>query len=179
VYTAISLSPTMRACTLAVAATFALSAHAFVSQRDMLARQRAASAARIEARAADKHKHKYEPGTGVKNITFSNPKASRAYDVRRCLCAAKSALDFWVNGSAIPEVKFDIGPSWAGLLPISNKTGETRQVYIWVSRLGGVLIASVQLFFWFFPPGPEGSLDDLIFWTNGGVYLPPSFHLSS
>jgi hypothetical protein len=21
-----------------------------------------------------------------------------------------------------------------------------------------------QLFFWFFPPGPEGSLDDLIFW---------------
>lgn len=26
----------------------------------------------------------------------------------------------------------------------------------------------LQLFFWFFPPGPEGSLDDLIFWTNGG-----------
>ncbi|KIJ12909.1 hypothetical protein PAXINDRAFT_14274 [Paxillus involutus ATCC 200175] len=25
------------------------------------------------------------------------------------------------------------------------------------------------LFFWFFPPGPEGSLDDLIFWTNGGL----------
>ena len=22
----------------------------------------------------------------------------------------------------------------------------------------------LQLFFWFFPPGPEGSLDDLIFW---------------
>jgi hypothetical protein len=26
-----------------------------------------------------------------------------------------------------------------------------------------------QLFFWFFPPGPEGSLDDLIFWY--AVYL--------
>ena len=26
----------------------------------------------------------------------------------------------------------------------------------------------MQLFFWFFPPGPQGSLDDLIFWTNGG-----------
>ncbi|KAG6890070.1 hypothetical protein C0992_003168 [Termitomyces sp. T32_za158] len=25
-----------------------------------------------------------------------------------------------------------------------------------------------QLFFWFFPPGPQGSLDDLILWTNGG-----------
>ena len=24
-----------------------------------------------------------------------------------------------------------------------------------------------QLFFWFFPPGPEGSPDDLIFWYAG------------
>jgi carboxypeptidase D len=72
---------------------------------------------------------------GVKNITFSNPKASK----------------FFVDGASIPEVDFDVGPSWAGLLPISGKHNETR-----------------ELFFWFFPPGPEGSLDDLIFWTNGG-----------
>ncbi|KAF8833005.1 alpha/beta-hydrolase, partial [Paxillus ammoniavirescens] len=71
----------------------------------------------------------------VQNITFSNPKAS----------------EFWVDGRALPLVDFDVGPSWAGLLPISNNPNETR-----------------QLFFWFFPPGPEGSLDDLIFWTNGG-----------
>lgn len=70
-----------------------------------------------------------------KNITFSNPKASQ----------------FWVNGSAIPEVDFDVGDSWAGLMPISSAANETR-----------------KLFFWFFPPGPGGSLDDLIFWTNGG-----------
>ncbi|KAF8876000.1 alpha/beta-hydrolase [Infundibulicybe gibba] len=69
------------------------------------------------------------------NITFSNPKASQ----------------FWVNGTNIPEVDFDIGPSWSGLLPISSDPNETR-----------------KLFFWFFPPGPQGSLDDLIFWTNGG-----------
>ncbi|KZP07780.1 alpha/beta-hydrolase [Athelia psychrophila] len=74
-------------------------------------------------------------GGGVKNITFTNPKAS----------------EFYVDGTSIPEVDFDIGPSWSGLLPISNKTGEKR-----------------ELFFWFFPPGPEGSLDDLVFWTNGG-----------
>ncbi|KAI0729999.1 Alpha/Beta hydrolase protein [Fomitopsis betulina] len=74
------------------------------------------------------------PGT-VKNITFSNPRAS----------------EFYVDGATIPLVDWDAGPSWAGLLPISNNTNETR-----------------QLFFWFFPPGPEGSLDDLIFWTNGG-----------
>ncbi|KAF5363862.1 hypothetical protein D9756_001081 [Leucocoprinus leucothites] len=71
----------------------------------------------------------------VKNITFSNPRAS----------------EFFVNGTSIPEVDFDVGPSWAGLLPISGNANETR-----------------KLFFWFFPPGPEGSLDDLIFWTNGG-----------
>ncbi|PVG01434.1 alpha/beta-hydrolase [Serendipita vermifera] len=72
---------------------------------------------------------------GVKNITFSNPKASQ----------------FYVDGASLPQVEFDIGPSWAGLLPISGNANETR-----------------KLFFWFFPPGPQGSLDDLIFWTNGG-----------
>ncbi|KAG6840952.1 hypothetical protein C0991_003012 [Blastosporella zonata] len=69
------------------------------------------------------------------NITFSNPAASQ----------------FYVNGTSIPEVDFDVGPSWSGLLPISSDPNETR-----------------KLFFWFFPPGPQGSLDDLIFWTNGG-----------
>ncbi|KAI0689094.1 alpha/beta-hydrolase [Cytidiella melzeri] len=69
------------------------------------------------------------------NITFANPRAA----------------DFFVDGTTIPEVDFDVGPSWAGLLPISNATNETR-----------------QLFFWFFPPGPQGSADDIVFWTNGG-----------
>ncbi|KAF8835525.1 hypothetical protein BDN67DRAFT_418764 [Paxillus ammoniavirescens] len=38
------------------------------------------------------------------------------------------------------------------------------------SRVHGVDPRALQprLFFWFFPPGPEGSLDNLIFWTNGG-----------
>ncbi|KAH8999463.1 alpha/beta-hydrolase [Lactarius akahatsu] len=71
----------------------------------------------------------------VKNITFANPKASQ----------------FFVDGTTIPEVNFDVGPSWAGLIPISAAPDESR-----------------KLFFWFFPPGLEGSLDDLIFWTNGG-----------
>ncbi|KAF8729774.1 hypothetical protein AX14_006055 [Amanita brunnescens Koide BX004] len=73
--------------------------------------------------------------SGIKNITFSNPLASQ----------------FYVDGSNLPLIDWDVGPSWAGLLPISNDPDETR-----------------KLFFWFFPPGPNGSLDDLIFWTNGG-----------
>ena len=69
--------------------------------------------------------------SGVQNITFSNPTASQ----------------FYVAGANFPEVDFDFGPSWAGLLPISSNAHETR-----------------KLFFWFFPPGPQGSSDDLIFW---------------
>ncbi|KAJ6579578.1 alpha/beta-hydrolase [Mycena vulgaris] len=63
----------------------------------------------------------------------------------------RPARKFFVDGTTIPEVDFDVGPSWSGLMPISANANETR-----------------KLFFWFFPPGPEGSLDDLIFWTNGG-----------
>ena len=35
-----------------------------------------------------------------------------------------------MNGSAIPDVDFDIGPSWAGLLPITGNKNETRRVRI-------------------------------------------------
>ena len=38
-----------------------------------------------------------------------------------------------MNGSAsIPDVDFDIGPSWAGLLPISGDPNETRKVRIYL-----------------------------------------------
>ena len=36
--------------------------------------------------------------------------------------------EFYVNGSAIPDVDFNIGPSWEGLLPISADPNETRKV---------------------------------------------------
>ena len=37
-------------------------------------------------------------------------------------------IAFYVDGTSIPEVDWDIGPSWAGLLPISGNEDETRQV---------------------------------------------------
>ncbi|KAK0490289.1 Alpha/Beta hydrolase protein [Armillaria novae-zelandiae] len=88
-----------------------------------------------------------ERRAGVKNITFSNPKAAGAST-------------------------FDVGPSWSGLMPISSDPNETRKVSD-STRCKTVISSNqhascVQLFFWFFPPGPQGSTDDLIFWTNGG-----------
>lgn len=41
---------------------------------------------------------------------------------------ANRATDFYVDGTTIPEVEFDVGPSYSGLLPISSDPNETRQV---------------------------------------------------
>ena len=65
----------------------------------------------------------------VKNITFSNPKASRAYArVHAPLSLLHTLPEFYVNGATIPEVNFDVGPSWSGLIPISDAANETRKV---------------------------------------------------
>lgn len=58
---------------------------------------------------------------------------------------------FYVDGTTIPEVDWNIGPGWAGLLPISDDKGETRKV---------------NATFYFFPPGPMRHA--LTMWTNGG-----------
>ncbi|KAF7315184.1 Carboxypeptidase [Mycena indigotica] len=68
-------------------------------------------------------------------ITFSNPAAEK----------------FFVDGTTIPDVNFDAGPSWSGLMPISGDPNETR-----------------KLFFWFWPTTNASNTKDLIFWTNGG-----------
>ncbi|KAF2114320.1 carboxypeptidase cpdS precursor [Lophiotrema nucula] len=60
---------------------------------------------------------------------------------------------FAVNGSAgaIPDVDFDIGESYAGLLPISDKANETSELY-----------------FWFFPSASANASDEITIWLNGG-----------
>ncbi|KAF2718767.1 alpha/beta-hydrolase [Polychaeton citri CBS 116435] len=57
---------------------------------------------------------------------------------------------FVVNGTAIPDVDFDIGESYAGLLPISDKAN------------------SSELYFWFFPSGNPLAEDEILIWLNGG-----------
>lgn len=38
---------------------------------------------------------------------------------------------FVVDGTAIPDVDFDVGESYAGLLPISASPDETRKLFFW------------------------------------------------
>ncbi|KAA8911783.1 putative pheromone processing carboxypeptidase [Sphaerosporella brunnea] len=60
--------------------------------------------------------------------------------------------EFYVPGTSIPDVDFDVGESYAGLLPISSKPHETR-----------------KLFFWFFPSVTgKAPTDELVIWLNGG-----------
>lgn len=58
---------------------------------------------------------------------------------------------FAVNGTAIPDVPFDVGESYAGLLPISASPDETR-----------------ELFFWFFPTTNPVCREEITIWFNGG-----------
>ena len=36
-----------------------------------------------------------------------------------------------MNGSNIPDVAFDVGESYAGLLPISSDPNESRKLFFW------------------------------------------------
>ena len=54
---------------------------------------------------------------------------------------------FAVNGTGIPEVDFDVGESYAGLLPISDDPKETR-----------------KLFFWFFPAALDKRPEEIVIW---------------
>ena len=58
---------------------------------------------------------------------------------------------FAVNGSGLPDIPFDIGESYAGLLPISASANESR-----------------QLFFWFFPSPNDAVTDEITIWLQGG-----------
>lgn len=54
---------------------------------------------------------------------------------------------YWVNGSALPEVDFNIGESYSGLLPIDD---------------------SKELFFWFVPTTNPAASEEITIWLNGG-----------
>lgn len=56
-----------------------------------------------------------------------------------------------VNGTAIPEVDFDIGESYAGTLSINGNASNENSLY-----------------FWYFPTDNEAAGDEIVIWLNGG-----------
>ncbi|KAF4826512.1 putative serine carboxypeptidase [Colletotrichum tropicale] len=60
---------------------------------------------------------------------------------------------FYVDGTSIPEVNFNVGESYAGLIPVDATKPEAEQQ---------------KNFFWFFPTENPAGKDDVIIWFNGG-----------
>ncbi len=76
---------------------------------------------------------------------------SSEFPVHTSFASSLIVAEFAVNGSAIPDVDFDIGESYAGLLPISSEANETRELY-----------------FWYFPSTNPLAEDEITIWLNGG-----------
>jgi carboxypeptidase D len=109
----------------ALLAVVAINGHRMTEQ-EMGERQREA-AKRWQASGSESRNIKHN---GVQNITFTNPKASGNWSAtgQHLIRLIYVRSEFYVDGKSLPFVVFDVGPSWAGLLPISNSPNETRQV---------------------------------------------------
>ncbi|KAH8725499.1 Alpha/Beta hydrolase protein [Phaeosphaeriaceae sp. PMI808] len=84
----------------------------------------------------------------IANEPFKNPEIQKR---ATSFFATEKTAPFSVNGTGIPEVPFDVGESYAGLLPISDDPSETR-----------------KLFFWFFPSTQSKAPEEVVIWLNGG-----------
>lgn len=62
----------------------------------------------------------------------------------------RNTTRFAVDGTKIPDVDFDVGESYAGLLPISSAKNAS------------------ELYFWFFPSANPAASDEIVIWLNGG-----------
>jgi carboxypeptidase D len=56
---------------------------------------------------------------------------------------------FAVDGTKIPEVDWDVGESYAGLLPVSQESNETDKLY-----------------FWYFPSTSDDAEEELVIWRK-------------
>ena len=79
---------------------------------------------------------------------FEHPK--KRNDTGTIIPQNANTTKFAVNGRNIPEVSFDVGESYAGLLPISSKPNAS------------------ELFFWFYPSSNPQASDEILIWLNGG-----------
>ena len=82
----------------------------------------------------------------------SNSSARASYNVKelRDRLGSSGTKKFEVP-THLPNISFEIPPSWGGYLPVSNKTDEKREI-----------------FFWMFPATGDVGHDDFMIWFNGG-----------
>lgn len=76
------------------------------------------------------------------------PSAASIWILLTCLTQA-----YLVDGTAIPDVEFDVGESYSGSLPLNGTDSDD------------------ELFFWFFPSTNAAADGEILIWLNGGVSL--------
>lgn len=80
--------------------------------------------------------------------TFALPHQARASTSNHQFLTNKTK-QFAVDGANLPEIDWDIGESYSGLIPIGDKEGR-------------------ELFFWFVPSRNPVAGDEITIWLNGG-----------
>ncbi|KAL9101253.1 MAG: hypothetical protein Q9163_003467 [Psora crenata] len=81
---------------------------------------------RHPARIIDSHRHQKRTSPYLNDATQSQH--LYAYKLSEL---ANQQAEFIVNGTGIPDVNFDVGESYSGLLPISQAANETRELFFW------------------------------------------------
>ncbi|KAF2764861.1 alpha/beta-hydrolase [Teratosphaeria nubilosa] len=95
---------------------------------------------KVERRGQSHHKASNYTGT-----CYGGPCSNRTIIPQN-----ENTTKFAVDGTKIPDVDFDIGESYAGLLPISSKPN------------------SSELYFWFYPSSNPLAEEEILIWLNGG-----------
>ncbi|MCJ1311098.1 hypothetical protein MMC25_004768 [Agyrium rufum] len=71
--------------------------------------------------------------------------------VKKSAYLTNATAAFAVDGTALPDIDFDLGESYAGTLPISSNADDYN-----------------RLWFWFFPSDNPKASDEITIWLNGG-----------
>ncbi|KAK4148130.1 Alpha/Beta hydrolase protein [Dichotomopilus funicola] len=109
------------------------------------------AAGRSIAHAGKRHvEHAAKRARSMVGADFQPPVVERDEKAEHKFLNANTTK-FAVDGKGIPDVDFDVGESYAGLLPITSKKDEES-----------------NLFFWFFPSTNEAADKEIIIWLNGG-----------